>query len=157
MFGSVQINTTPGEAVTPEATNTAAPSATATQAVVIPTFTPTATAIYAGDDIIGTWYWIGLDPGGVAPADPDRYIVTFNANGALAARGDCNNASGGFRIGSQNRLTIDLTGGTTENCGAGSLYETFFDNLEEAASYSIDGDGRLVISLQGGGTMRFTR
>jgi heat shock protein HslJ len=159
MFGSIQINTPPGSAVTPPPTSPPVPTATATTQVVLPAPTPTATAIYSGVDILGNWYWISLNPGAgsaVAPGDPDRYIVTFNASGALGARGDCNTASGAFRIGTQRRLSIDLTGGTDENCGADSLYDTFFAYLEEAASYSIDGN-TLTLNLQDGGTMRFTR
>jgi heat shock protein HslJ len=148
---------TPPPTHTPLPTNT--PLATSTPART-PTPRPTNTPVgkYAGEEILGSWFWLRLEkPGGevISPADPDRYAISFDAYGGLSVHSDCNQASGVYELRSQNRLIIDLTSGTTENCGAGSLWEDFYDALEEAVNYDFD-DDRLIIILLDGSEMRFT-
>jgi heat shock protein HslJ len=165
MFASIQLNTAaPGDATLPPLpTNTvAAATLQPTSAVTLaPLPTATSTAVYAGEDIVDSWYWISLEPASgstITPDDPDRYTVTFGANGGLAARGDCKTANGSYTLRSRDRLTIDFTGPAQpedEDCDD-DLWERFFSELEDAASYQID-DNRLIISQQDGGTMRFGR
>lgn len=165
MFASIQLNTAaPGQATLPPLPTSTLAVATPrpTSAVTLaPLPTATSTAIYAGEDIVDNWYWISLEPASgstITPDDPDRYTITFGANGLVSARGDCKTASGTYTLRSRDRLTIDFTGPAQpedEDCDD-DLWERFFAELEDAASYQID-DNRLIITQQDGGTMRMGR
>lgn len=171
MFRSISITTpaptqpaaTQPPSTQPPTSATAQPTVAATQNLTpqptvsfLPTFTPT--PIYAGADILGRWFFVSLAPASgntVSPSDPDRYSVTFNANGTISTVSDCNTASGTYTLRREN-LTVDFTSGTTENCGSNSLSGVFIDAVEDAGSYQVDGD-RLIINLKSGGTLRLTR
>ena len=92
----------------------------------------------------------------VTMEDPDKYLARFNSDGSVDVKSDCNTGVGIYRLKSDNRITIDLTSGTSEDCGEGSYSALFFERLELASSYEIDGD-EMALALTSGGNMRFTR
>ncbi len=168
MFRSISISTTPttptlSAATQPPAGVTPLPTIAVTpnltpQPTISYLPTPTPTPVYAGADILGRWFWVSLTPpsgSAVSPTDPDKYSVTFNANGTLSAISDCNTAQGTFTLRRAN-LAVDFTSGTTENCGNNSLSGEFIDAVEDAASYQVDGNS-LAITLKNGGSMRLTK
>lgn len=168
LLTSISISgTAPDTTTTPPPTTTAATATgvgQATQQPVtpstpLPRATATPTPRFAGVDIVGIrWYWISLTESGgdeVTPPDPDRYFFQLNANGTIQATSDCNTGSGTFNV-NRDRLSIDFTSGTDRECPQGSLTNRFFEELENAASYQLDGN-RLTITLKNGSRMRFSR
>jgi heat shock protein HslJ len=139
---------------------TGAPSTSLTPQPTYPlAFTQTPTSVYTGDLIGPAWamYKIpGADGSTVTMEDPDNYTVRFNADGTLDVKSDCNTGVGVYRLKSDNRITIDLTSGSSKDCGSESYSELFFERLESASSYEIDGD-EMSLALTSGGSMQFAR
>jgi len=112
----------------------------------------------SGSGLTGkAWQWqSGTDPGtpmpGVVP-DPQNYTATFNTDGSINVKADCNNANGTYKQ-SGSSLTIAFGVTTLAACPSGSLSTAFLAGLEKAASYAIAND-TLTITLSDTGTMSF--
>ena len=112
----------------------------------------------SGSSLTGkAWQWTsGTDAGtpmpGVVP-NPANYTATFNTDGTIAVKADCNNSSGTYRT-SGSDLTIILGPTTLAACPAGSLSSVFLAGLPTAKSYTI-ANNALTITLADGGTMQF--
>jgi hypothetical protein len=151
-------------ASTPGLVGTLAPTVTQSllttpQPTFPPAFTPTPTPVYANDLVGVAWAMYrlpGSDGNPVTVDDPDEYILRLNSNATLDVRSDCNTASGVYSLASDNRITIDLTGGTSDDCGSGSYSLLFFDRLEQASSFEVNGN-EMSLFLQGGGSVDFSR
>ena len=90
------------------------------------------------------------------PADPSSYTITFNADGTLNMRVDCNRGGGTYSI-QDNRITIEVTHTTLAMCPPESLYQTFIKDLNAATIYFFK-DGNLYLDLKyDTGTMVFHR
>jgi heat shock protein HslJ len=124
-----------------------------------PAFTQTLTPVYS-DDLVGSAWSMyrlpGTDGDSVTMEDPDKYTVRFNSDGTLDVKSDCNTGEGVYKLRSDNRITIDLTSGTTKDCGSDSYSALFFERLESASTYELDGD-EMSLSLSSGGSMDFAR
>lgn len=107
-------------------------------------------------DLTGkSWQWVSSTQGGtpmpgVVP-NPELYTATFNTDGSLAVKADCNNATGTYKA-SSGSLTITLGPATLAACATGSLSTVFLAALPRAASYTVSG-GNLTITLSGGGSL----
>jgi heat shock protein HslJ/uncharacterized protein YraI len=101
-------------------------------------------------ELVGmTWQWVGLRE--TMPAaqsvvpDPENYTLTFNEDGTVSIKADCNVALGSYEL-SDEQLTITLGPTTLAECGPKSSYSQFLGLLEQAASIGM-GYGNLVITL----------
>ena len=106
-----------------------------------------------------TWLWqetLTGDGQRVAPADPTRYTLELSPEGRLAARADCNRATGNYAV-DGNRLTLGPLAMTRAACLPGSLDQLFAAQLGAAATYQIQGDTLFVALAGDSGTMRFSR
>lgn len=104
-----------------------------------------------------TWQWVGtVTPvETITPADPASYTVTFNEDGTLGFKADCNVGNGEYTA-DDSALSITLGMMTLAMCPEGSLDSTFTQQLSGAAIYFFQ-DGDLYIDLfADGGTMQFT-
>jgi heat shock protein HslJ len=128
-----------------------------------PTFPPAATQtptpVFTGDLVGPAWAMYkmpGADGNTVTMEDPDDYIVRFNPDGTVDVKSDCNTGEGVYRLMSDNRISLDLTRGTSDDCGSGSYSALFFERLESASSYEVDGN-EMTLALSSGGSMQFAR
>ena len=107
-----------------------------------------------------TWQWISLvetmpAAQSVVP-DPENYTLTFNEDGTVSIKADCNIAMGSYEL-SGDQLTISLGPTTLAECGPDSSYNQFLTFLEQAAGYGT-AFGNLVITLANdAGQMAFQR
>jgi heat shock protein HslJ/uncharacterized protein YraI len=112
-------------------------------------------------ELVGeTWQWIGLRE--TMPAaqsvvpDPENYTLTFNEDGTVSIKADCNVAMGSYQL-SGDQLTISMGPTTLAECGPESSYSQFLSLLEQAAGVGM-GYGNLVITLANeAGEMIFQR
>ncbi len=104
-----------------------------------------------------TWSWIGMDMGGtVTPlTDPSRsYEVTFNSDGQLVFRADCNQGTGEFTyeggmIGSVRSMPGAMT---MAACNDGGQGDQFVGSLAAAQNYRVLPGGMLLeLPLPAGG------
>lgn len=85
---------------------------------------------------------------------PERYLLTFNAAGAVNIVADCNNAAGSYTS-QAGSLTIEIGPMTLAACPPESRSDQFVALLGSAARYFL-ADGNLHIDLMAdGGTMTF--
>ena len=107
----------------------------------------------------GTWQWVGTNrlSDRVAPADPARYTIAFQADTTLAVLADCNQGGGRYRLIEGQRLEIGPIAQTLIGCPEGSLDSEFTRQLGAAEAYQVSGDTlSLTLALEGG-TMRFVK
>jgi heat shock protein HslJ len=90
------------------------------------------------------------------PSDPSRYTVSFNPDGTLNLRADCNRGGGTFSADGK-RITIEVTHTTRAMCPPESLEQTFIKDLN-ASNIFFFSDGNLYIDLKyHKGTMKLGR
>jgi hypothetical protein len=156
LVGTTAVGATPAVTLFPSSTP---PTGLTPQPTVAPAFTPTPTQVYSNDLVDKAWPMYSLpdaEGNDVNIEDPDEYTVRFNSDATLDVESDCNTAYGVFELDDDNHITIDLLGGTTEDCGSGSYSTLFTNQLEAAISYEVDGN-EMSLYLAGGGSIDFAR
>ena len=90
------------------------------------------------------------------PSDPSHYTVTFNPDGTINIRADCNRGGGTFSTEGK-RISIEVTHTTRAMCPPESLEQTFIKDLD-ASNIFFFSDGNLYIDLKyHKGTMKLSR
>ena len=109
--------------------------------------------------LTGTWQWIAFSDPQNGPADianPENYLITFNEDGTVLVKADCNTAQGTYNV-DGSTLTIQ-TGPTTQvYCGDASRGDDFLKYLSYAASYQLDDKGLHIDLIANGGTLILER
>jgi heat shock protein HslJ len=109
-------------------------------------------------DLAGTsWQWVQSVYEGDAvllALDPSRYTLTFNPNGSLFVKLDCNNGRGTYTVDGVN-LTFGAIASTRMGCPADTQDTIFAQDLAEVVSYAF-ADGNLHLTLSSGGVMEFS-
>ncbi len=139
---------------------------TPTEAPLEPTPLPEVEAAQALEpisqaELVGeTWQWVGLRE--TSPAaqslipDAENYTLTFNDDGTVSIKADCNVAGGAYEL-SGDELTISLGPTTLAECGPESSYNQFLSLLEQVSGAGT-GYGSLVLTLaDDAGEMFFQR
>ncbi len=92
-----------------------------------------------------TWQWISLTnqtTGATTPVPaPENYTITFNADGTLTGKADCNNFAGSYS--QENGFSIQLDASTMAFCSDVSLDQQYLALLGSVAAGGPDGAGRL--------------
>jgi len=121
-------------------------------------FAPAASETSQGDTLTGqTWQWTSFtNPVEKIDIDaPENYTVTFNADGTLNIKADCNLANADYTD-EAGALQVKVGPSTLALCPGESRSEKFIQYLGSAARYFFQ-DGKLYIDLfADGGTMEFT-
>lgn len=112
--------------------------------------TPTATPTNSIQGIV--WQWTSLTnqttKETITVSTPENYTITFNADGTLAGKADCNTFSGTYS--QANGFSIKLGPTTTAFCGEGSLDQQYLTLLNNVAAGGPDGAGNLALETAGG-------
>lgn len=105
-----------------------------------------------------SWYWISF----TSPTEqyqieqPQNYVLTFNQDGSINIKADCNNANADYMVEDQS-LTITVGPMTKAMCPPDSRSDQFVKLLNFASIYFFE-EGNLIIDLMAdGGTMVFSR
>lgn len=80
--------------------------------------------------------------------DPADYTVTFNDDGTLNGKADCNNFSGSYS--QENGFVITLGPSTLAACGEDSLDQQYLSVLGSVVAGGLDGAGGLALENAGG-------
>ena len=86
----------------------------------------------------------------LTPDDGSKYTLTFNPDGSLAARIDCNRGSGTWKSEAPSRLELGPMALTRAACPPESLHDRIVKHLPYVRSYMIK-DGHLFLSLMADG------
>ena len=124
-----------------------------------PTSTPTPSADVDSVNALQAhpWQWVShLDQavGETAIPDPQNYVVTFQANGAIDVKADCNNATGTYTVAGDS-LTIALGPATAAECGPESRSNQFLTLLGGAAKYNLTNDVLRIDLFADAGNLTF--
>ena len=103
------------------------------------------------------WQWTqsvyGNDTKAIPP-DSRHYTITFNPDGTLSVRADCNRAGGNYTA-KDKRISIQVTHSTMAMCPPDSLDMQYLKDLGAAVIYFFK-DGHLYLDLKyDTGTMQF--
>ena len=117
------------------------------------------TSSSSGSDITGTvWQWTAMQE--TVPAsqsvvpDPENYTITFNTDGSVAIKADCNNVTGNYKI-DGSKITITLGASTLMACGDASQDAIYLASLSKVDSYAVE-NGQLQLKFANdGGKMDF--
>ena len=107
-------------------------------------------------ELAGTsWKLVRLQAGDettLVPGDGSKYTITFQSNGRVAARVDCNRGSSTWKSSRANELHFGSWSMTRAKCPAGSLHDRIVTEGANVRSYLIK-DGHLILSgMSGGGS-----
>ncbi len=101
-------------------------------------------------DVVGqTWVWKHNVIGGDAissPNRPEKFSVTFGADGKISGTTDCNGFGGDYKMGSDGVISFGPFMSTQMYC-EGSQEKDFTDSLSQATRMATDADGNLVLIL----------
>jgi heat shock protein HslJ len=104
-----------------------------------------------------TWRWEKVSASNgrsESPKAPDKFVLSFAADGKLSSSTDCNNLTGAYSA-DESRLSINSLAGTRMAC-ADSQEATYSTALAAAAAYVISGE-TLTIRLRDDAVMTFKR
>lgn len=88
------------------------------------------------------------------PSDPNQYLLTFNAEGTVSIKADCNQVGGTYTT-EGNQLTITVGPSTLVACPEGSLGDEYVRQLGLVSSYFLK-DGNLILEFRfDSGSMTF--
>lgn len=106
-----------------------------------------------------TWRWTSLEetePASISVVpNPDQYTLTFEADGQIGLKLDCNSGGASYEMDGSN-LTIQLGATTLAFCGEESLDMQFVALLEKVDSFTIENGSLVLFYGQGAGRMVFT-
>jgi heat shock protein HslJ len=114
----------------------------------------TQAATPAPDDSIQNivWQWVSATnktTGEVTTVtNPENYSITFNADGTLVGKADCNNFNGTYS--QENGFSITVGASTKAYCGDASLDQQYLTLLSSVAAGGPDGSGGLALETAGG-------
>ena len=80
--------------------------------------------------------------------NPENYTITFNEDGTLEGKADCNTFSGTYS--QENGFTITLGPTTKAYCGETSMDTQYLQLLGSVAAGGPDGQGGLALETAGG-------
>jgi heat shock protein HslJ len=80
--------------------------------------------------------------------NPENYSITFNADGTLVGKADCNNFNGTYS--QENGFSIKIGASTKAYCGDTSLDQQYLTLLSSVAAGGPDGSGGLALETAGG-------
>jgi heat shock protein HslJ len=98
------------------------------------------------------WQWTSLTNKSTGETttvpNPENYTITFNADGTLDGKADCNTFGGTYS--QENGLTITLGASTMAFCGEESLDQQYLTLLGSVVAGGPDGAGGLALENAGG-------
>jgi heat shock protein HslJ len=114
-----------------------------------PAFAQEGTPQAANDLTTFVWELTELQTGpnsSATPDDPAHYTISFNDDGTVGIVADCNVGSGSYTI-DGDKIAIEMGPMTLVACPEGSLSDQWIKDLAQAATFSLNDAGELVLNL----------
>lgn len=104
------------------------------------------------------WQLVRIEAGDgevLQPDDPSKYTLTFNADGSVAARVDCNRGRGSWKSPTPGSIEFSQLALTRAMCPPESLHDRVVRDWPHIRTYVVR-DGHLFLALMAdGGTYEF--
>ena len=117
-----------------------------------------ACAQYAGTLSGTSWQLVqfrGGDDTVLTPDDKSKYTLTFNTDGSVSARIDCNRGRGTWKSARPGELEFGPMALTRAMCPPGSLHDRMVKQLPYVRSYVIKGNNLYLSLMADGGIYEF--
>lgn len=115
---------------------------------------PAASPAASSASLAGTsWQLVkitGSDRKSVAPDDPSKYTLSFEPDGGVVARIDCNRGRASWKSEAPGQLVLGPLALTRMMCAEGSMHDRVAADWGAVRSYAIR-DGHLYLSLMADG------
>ncbi|WP_164997876.1 META domain-containing protein [Methanolobus psychrotolerans] len=106
------------------------------------------------------WQWsesVETEPSGqLFVPEPEKYTITFSADGTYLIRADCNSGSGSYVL-EEDQMTLSPGPMTLVYCGSESLDYKYIAFLGNVTSISIENDQLVLYVGESGDKMIFIR
>ena len=89
------------------------------------------------------------------PKDPANYTITFQKDGRLSARIDCNRGMGAWKAKGKSGLELGALALTKAKCPAGSLHDRMVKDWKYLRSYSMNKGNLLLLLMLDAGAYEF--
>jgi heat shock protein HslJ len=85
------------------------------------------------------------------PDDRSKYTITFNRNGRVVARVDCNRASSTWKATEKGELQFGSWSRTSARCGSGSLHDRIVTEGANVTRFAIKNGHLFLLGMAAGG------
>ena len=124
-----------------------------------PAVAPAPTAASPMSPLAGTsWQLVkftGSDGAAIEPDDRSKYTITFQPDGSVVARVDCNRGRGSWKSTAPNQVEFGPLALTRAMCPPGSMHDRVAADWGAVRTYTLK-DGHLFLSLMAdGGTYEY--
>lgn len=113
---------------------------------------------YATHVLVGSWQLVKfVDSNGqsIVPDDKTKYTLTFDTQGQVSVRFDCNRGTGKWATASKGEIHFEALALTQAACPAGSLHDRLVKDWPRIRSYTQQ-NGQLFLALAAeGGSYHF--
>ncbi len=115
-----------------------------------PAVAPTAAPSNSITDIVWQWTSVANKTTGetTTVSTPEKYTITFRADGTLSGKADCNTFKGTYSQASGFSMTV--TPDVMAACGGDSLDQQYIGLLKDIVAGGPDGSGGLALETAGG-------
>ena len=118
----------------------------------------TPAAVTSSELVNIVWQWSDMSE--TQPAsqsvvpDPQNYTITFNTDGTVAIKADCNNVSGTYKLDGSS-LTITLGASTMAFCGEASQDSIYLASLSKVNAAAMENNRLILLFANDAGRMGF--
>lgn len=105
-------------------------------------------------DLQGDWQLTTLDGSEVQMSE--SYTVSFNTDGTVAGKADCNYFTGEYSSSEEGSLGLSSVSATKVNCESNSNSNSYLNSVTDAQSFEVRGENTLTLNT-GAGTLVFTK
>ena len=105
-------------------------------------------------DIQGDWQLTSMNGSEVQMSE--NYTVSFNTDGTVAGKADCNYFTGQYNAGEEGSLSMNAVATTKVNCGSNSSSSDYLNAISGSQSFQVRGGNTLTLNT-GAGELVFSK
>lgn len=105
-------------------------------------------------DLQGEWQLSSMNDTQVQMGS--NYTVSFNTDGTVAGKADCNYFSGEYSAQEEGNVSMNAVSTTKMNCGSNSNSNSYLNSVSSSSSFQVRGANTLTLNT-GSGELVFSR
>ena len=105
-------------------------------------------------DIQGDWQLSSMNGNQVQMSE--SYTVSFNTDGTVAGKADCNYFTGQYNAGEEGSVSMNSVSTTKVKCGSNSMSDSYLNAVSGSDSFQVRGSNTLTLNT-GSGELVFTK
>lgn len=105
-------------------------------------------------DIQGDWQLSSMNGNQVQMSE--SYTVSFNTDGTVAGKADCNYFTGQYNASEEGSVSMNSVSTTKVKCGSNSMSNSYLNAVSGSDSFQVSGSNTLTLNT-GSGELVFTK